>query len=95
MRDRAHVDETTLLPAWRRYTGGLYKAAAQALASIEEHGLNTLIVSGGHGLVLAGEPIGNYDAIFRLSSWPRGLLEEVLTAYVRRRKLRTVPVTAL
>ena len=49
-----------------------------------------LIVSGGYGLVLADEPIGYYDALFRLSSWPRGLLQEILIEYAQSRKLRNV-----
>jgi len=77
-RARARVDETTLVPAWQRYGGTLYRAAARALSDVQDRGLDMLIVSGGYGLVLAREPIGIYDAIFRLSSWPRGLLEEVL-----------------
>ena len=90
MRARAHVDETTLVPAWQRYDGTLYRAAARALADVQDHGLDMLIVSGGYGLVLAGEPIGIYDAIFRLSSWPRGLLEAVLIDYAHRRKLKSI-----
>jgi hypothetical protein len=90
MRVPAHIDETTLLPAWRRYGGTLYQTAARALADAEDRRLNVLIVSGGYGLVLADEPIGYYDALFRLSSWPRGLLEEILTDYAQSRKLSNV-----
>ena len=89
MRLPARVDETTLLPAWRRYSGTLYQTAARALADAEDR-LNVLIVSGGYGLVLADEPIGYYDALFRLSSWPRGLLQEILIEYAQSRKLRNV-----
>ena len=89
-RSRAHVNETTLAPAWQRYDGTLYRTAAQALADIQDCRLDMLIVSGGYGLVLAAEPIGIYDAIFHLSSWPRGLLEDVLIDYAQRRKMSSV-----
>jgi hypothetical protein len=94
MRVPAHVDETTLLPAWKRYSGTLYQSAVRALADAADLRLNVLIVSGGYGLVLADEPIGYYDALFRLSSWPRGLLEEILIDYAQNRKLRTVRAIA-
>jgi hypothetical protein len=94
MRLRAHVDETTLLPAWRRYSGILYQTAARALAGAADVRLNVLIISGGYGLVLADEPIGYYDAVFRLSSWPRGLLEDILIHYAQSRMLRNVRAIA-
>jgi hypothetical protein len=94
IRVRASVDETTLVPAWRRYSGTLYRTAAQALASVEERRLDLLILSGGYGLVLAGEPIGTYDAVFRLSSWPHGLLEDVLIEYAQCRKLMSLRAIA-
>jgi hypothetical protein len=90
MRARAHVDETTMVPAWQRYRGALYRAAHQSLLDIQDRGLDMLIVSGRYGLVLAGEPIGIYNSSFSLSSWPRGLLEEVLIDYVGRRNLTSV-----
>ncbi len=90
MRARAHVNETTLVPAWQRYSGTLYRAAVRALSDVQDRDLNILIVSGGYGLVLASEPIGIYDAIFHLSSWPRELLEEVLIDYAHRRKLTSM-----
>jgi hypothetical protein len=90
MRARARLDETTLVPAWKRYTGSLYQAAGPALADVEARGLNMLIISGGYGLVLSNEPIRNYNALLRLASWPRGLLDEVLLDYVRSHQLRAV-----
>jgi hypothetical protein len=90
MLARAKIDEATLLPAWRRYSGALYKAAAPTIAEVQDRGLNMLIISGGYGLVLASEPIGNYNARFNLSFWPRDLLEDVMLEYVRRRGLKNV-----
>jgi hypothetical protein len=90
MRVRAHVDVTMLVPAWRRYSGTLYEAAAQALADVEDRGLKMLIISGGYGLVLPGELIGNYNAKFRRSSWPPGLLEDVLIDYAHRHNLTSM-----
>lgn len=87
---RAGVDETTLIPAWQRYCGTLYETAGHALSEIDKRGLDLMIVSGGYGLVLAKEPIGTYDERFRQSLWPRGLLEEVLIDYTRRRRLKSI-----
>jgi cytoplasmic iron level regulating protein YaaA (DUF328/UPF0246 family) len=57
---RAHIDETSLIPAWQRYTGSLYQASRDAMETARERGVHMIIVSGGYGLVLAAEPIGYY-----------------------------------
>ena len=77
----AQVDESTLLPAARRYTGRLYRAAGSALDVLLEAGANIAIISGGYGVVLADEPIGWYDRKFKASMWPNGLVGRCLAAY--------------
>lgn len=42
-----------------------------------------LITSGGYGLLLADEPIGNYTAPLKLGRWPNGILKKVLGCYAR------------
>lgn len=74
LRSRAHVDESRLLPAWQRYVGTLYAAAAGALRSPDVR-QRTVIISGGYGLARADEPIGTYDRRFSLGDWRTGLLE--------------------
>lgn len=89
-RGPARVDETSRLAAWRRNDGTLYRAARPALEWMVRSGGHLLIISGGYGVVRADEPIGLYEARLRRSHWPRGLLEQVLLAYVRRHRLRRV-----
>jgi hypothetical protein len=81
----ARVDESTLMPGWRRYDGHFYRAARAVLARrIADGGVrHVLITSGGYGLLLADEPIGNYSARLDLGRWPSGLLQKVLTQYAR------------
>jgi hypothetical protein len=90
MRAAAAIDEATLLRAWKRYCGSLYTSATTALAEIDRLDLHLVILSGGYGVVRYDEPIGNYDHVFKASSWPAGLLEDVLLEYVRRYRLRSV-----
>ena len=91
IRTRAHVDETSLIPAWQRYTGSLYQAGGDAIEAALKAGVHMIIVSGGYGLVLAAEPIGYYKAVYKYSWWPDHLLEEVLVEYLRRHhRLRAV-----
>lgn len=87
---RVHIDETSLIPAWQRYTGSLYQASRDAIETALDRGVHMIIVSGGYGLVLAAEPIGYYEAVFKNSWWPRRLLDEVLIEYLRHHKLRTL-----
>jgi hypothetical protein len=90
LRDQAKVDESTLLPAWMRYTGLLYESARESLASAIDHGEHILIISGGYGVVKVEEPIGWYEAILNLAWWPRGLLERCILEYVRQHQLQDV-----
>ena len=90
IRARAHIDETSLIPAWQRYNGSLYQASRDAIETALDAGLHMTIVSGGYGLVLAAEPIGCYEAVFKTSWWPGGVLEEALIGYLRQHKLRAL-----
>ena len=90
IRARAHMDETSMIPAWERYTGSLYQAGRDAIEAALESGVHMIIVSGGYGLVLAAEPIGYYEAVFKNSWWPNRVLDEVILDYLRRHRLRAV-----
>jgi hypothetical protein len=85
----ASVDNTRLLPAWRRYAGTFYRHAEAALADACTVG-NVVIISGGYGLVRADEPIGTYDKVFHLGDWPPGLLESLLVEQARDSGVTTV-----
>jgi hypothetical protein len=85
----ANADTARVLPAWRRYTGGFYQHARPALADAVATG-NVVIISGGYGIARAGEPIGWYDKILRLTDWPAGLLESALISEAQRCGARTV-----
>jgi hypothetical protein len=84
------LDESTRLPACRRYTGSLYKAAGETTERAICKGFNVVILSGAYGILLADEPIGLYDWKFRRVDWPNGLLEEVVLTFVKRKELRSV-----
>jgi hypothetical protein len=73
----ARVDESRLMPAWRRYTGHFYQAAGEAIGDAAFYG-HPLILSGGYGLARATESIGDYNRPLRLADWPGGLLERLL-----------------
>lgn len=90
IRDQAHVDESSLIPALDRYTGSLYQAGRRAIEEALAAGVHMVIVSGGYGLVLAAESIGYYKAVFKNSWWPDRLLEEVLLAFLQHHRLRAV-----
>jgi hypothetical protein len=51
---------------------------------------HVLIISGGYGLVLGAEPIGDYNATFRTGVWPARLISCCLVAYAARHRLTTV-----
>lgn len=88
---RAQLDERKLVPAWQRYHGSLYQAARDELGKYLNGGNgHIMVVSGGYGLVLAGEPVGIYNAMFKKSWWPRGLLEEVLLDYAKKHHVKHV-----
>jgi hypothetical protein len=78
-----------LLPAWRRYTGTFYRYAGPVLSEAVARG-NVVIISGGYGVVRAGEPIAWYNKVLHLADWPAGLLESMLVEEARRGGLDTV-----
>jgi hypothetical protein len=88
----AHLDESTLMPAWRRNAGTLYQCAF--LPGEDPEGMrwfkHLLILSGGYGVVRAIDQIGTYDLAMDESLWPRGLLQKVIVAYARREEIRHV-----
>jgi len=86
----ADLDESRLMPAWQRYRGALYEIAASGIEDALTRGLHLLIISGGYGVVLAGEPIGHYQARFRHTWWPGHVVERALAEYVRHHGLRAV-----
>ena len=90
----AQVDERSTLPAWQRYSGRLYSVAPSALRDAISAGVHMLIISGGYGLVLATEPIGDYDRQFRPGDWPGGLVSRCLAAYAEHIDLASVFVIA-
>lgn len=90
LRTKAQVDETTLMPAYRRYSGQLYQYASESVGAALAAGSQVVVISGGYGLLLAGELIGKYERRFALSDWPKGLLEECLLDYAGRNGLRCV-----
>lgn len=88
----AHLDESTLMPAWRRYIGTLYQSAHLTLDRSQsacwfQH---LLILSGGYGIVRAVDPIGYYEHAMNANDWPTGLLQEVIETYVHRHGIRRV-----
>lgn len=88
--EKSRLDDSALMPAWLRYTGTLYHSAQPALQTAVNQGQKLAILSGGYGLVLATEPIGYYERVFKYSDWPRGLLERVLLQYVRANEIQNV-----
>lgn len=87
--EKAQVDETTLTPAYLRYSGQLYKYGATSIGRAIAAGQRVLIVSGGYGLLLADEPIGCYKKRFFLSDWPAGLLEKCILDYAHHEGMRS------
>lgn len=83
LREKANVDEKTLMPAHLRYSGELYQHASASIGRAVVAGLRVLIISGGYGLLLADEPIGIYQKPLVLGDWPTGLLEECILDYAR------------
>ncbi len=88
VREGARVDERTLVPAWQLYDGYFYTAAQEALSAAVRTGVHVLIISGGYGVLLADELIGNYSARFELTCWPEDLLEKVIASYARHHRLK-------
>ena len=88
----SHLDESALMPAWRRYAGALYQNANLGHAVDQEASWlrRLLILSGGYGVVRAMDPIGTYNLAMAAARWPRGLLQEVIETYARRQHIRRV-----
>lgn len=86
----AHLDESTLMPAWHRYRGTLYQSAHLALERLRDTRLlpHLLILSGGYGIVRAVDPIGTYDLAMEENRWPSGLLQEIVETYARCHKIQ-------
>jgi hypothetical protein len=85
----AGLDESRLLPAWQRYDGQLYRSA-RALGEPSRRGLAVAIVSGGYGVLLADDRIGDYNRRFSPGDWPPGLLEACLVSIAARLGKHTV-----
>jgi hypothetical protein len=90
LREKALVDEKTLMPAYLRYSGQLYEHGSTSIGGAVAAGQRVLIVSGGYGLLLADEPIGMYEKRFALSDWPGSLLEGCILDYARHEGIRSV-----
>ena len=86
----AAVDESLLMPAWRRYTGEFYVTAADALADAVASGAHLVVLSGGYGLVRADEPIGSYNKVLRPADWPNRLLSTLLLDEADRVQAKTI-----
>jgi len=76
------IDASRLMPAWQRYIGTFYESCQPTLASAVAADAKIVIISGGYGVVMASEPIGDYKRVFRLSDWGPG--EPVQRALIRR-----------
>jgi hypothetical protein len=84
------LDEETLMPAYLRYAGQLYKHGSTPIGEAVAAGQRVLIVSGAYGILRADEPIGMYEKRFALSDWPGGLLEECMLDYARHEGIRSI-----
>lgn len=80
----AGVDQRVVLPAIKRYAGRFYEAGAEGLRNAIASGQPLLILSGGYGLLLPEEAIGDYDREFKRGDWPSGLIEACLVAVAER-----------
>ena len=77
----AKINESSLLPAYKRYTGNLYEAAGNAFDTLMSAGAEVLIISGGYGVVHAREPVGRYNRRFCNADWSNSLISRCLAAY--------------
>lgn len=90
VRSRAGVDERQRMPARLRYTGSFYETAARDLSRALASGAHVVILSGGYGALLPDEPIGLYDAAFRVSWWPEAVVARAVAAYAKQQQLASV-----
>jgi hypothetical protein len=88
--EQAAIDESTLLPAIDRYDGALYTAGRSAIKSLVHRGAGVLVISGGYGLVLADEPVGMYEQVFRPAMWPGRLIQRCLAGFAEATGVRQV-----
>jgi len=88
--ETAHVDESALRQSVERYDGYLYNAGRAAIATLLDSGSRVLIVSGGYGLVLPDEAIGDYGCVFQPKMWPDRLIERCLAAFAEENGVRQV-----
>jgi len=88
---KTQVDETTLVPAWQRYDGALYKySGREAIRELMHVGARVVVLSGGYGLILAAEPIGMYEGALVPDWWPGAVLQRCLIAYAKKHKIASV-----
>jgi hypothetical protein len=90
VRIRARVDERRLMPAIDRYTGEFYKEARAPVGRALDGMQPVVILSGGYGAVLPGEPIGWYAARFRVSWWPGAVVARCLAEYAQSQGISTM-----
>ena len=83
------------MPAWQRYSGTFFGAASPDLGAAVANDANIVILSGGYGAVLATEPIGTYEARFKVSWWPDNIVADAIAAYALARGLRTITAFAV
>jgi hypothetical protein len=77
----AKLDDSYLLPAWRRYTGACYQT--KAVEKAVDLGAHVLVISGGYGIVLVTDPIGWYCRTLHLGDWRGRLLERCIKVYAK------------
>jgi hypothetical protein len=90
VKARARFDDRVLIPAWQRYDGSIYGAGRGALADLLAAGMHVIIISGGYGVVLAEEPIADYEARLKPSWWPNYIVQRVLITYAQRHGITSV-----
>jgi hypothetical protein len=78
------------MPTRIRYTGAVYDVAAVELARGLASGTHVVILSGGSGVLLPDEPIGEYNAAFRISWWPGAVVARSVAAYAHKRRLTSM-----
>ncbi len=93
-RTDCRTDESGLMSAWQRYTGGFYAAAAPSIQAIALNG-RLVLLSGGYGLVDGMDLIGNYDRMMKSRDWPAGLLERSLANRAAQAGLDVVAFVAV
>ncbi len=87
---KAKINESSLIPAYKRYTGYLYQAAGDAFNVLLGAGVEILIISGGYGIVHAREPIGWYNREFGNADWPNCLVQRCLADYAAHTRVKTM-----